>query len=331
MNQHFLLSSKAKTLSVAKVARMTEEEAYELFKEVRWSVNDGDPVCPHCGSIECWTFNSRPVFKCKHCNKQFSVTSGTIFSGRKLQHRDYLLAIAIFVNSCKGVSALQLSRDLGVQYKTAFVLAHKLREVTGDEMQDAVLTGEVEVDGAYFGGYLKPRNWKENRVDRRLRRHQNGKRRCVFAIREREGRVVPVVIKSETSEAVTTAIRKHIDSQASIHADENAAYDALHAQYQMFRINHSRVYSDGEACTNGAEGWFSRLRRAEIGQHHHIAGKYLHSYANEMAYKENRRRQDNGSLFGDLLFKSLNRPMSRNWAGYWQGNNQPGEVLLYPH
>lgn len=96
------------------------------------------------------------MFKCKHCGKQFSVTLGTIFANRKLPMRDYLLAISLFVNTHKGLSALQLSRDLGVQYKTAFILSHKIRESIRQEVQSVSLSGEVEVDGAYFGGYIKP-------------------------------------------------------------------------------------------------------------------------------------------------------------------------------
>ena len=97
------------------------------------------------------------------------MTSGTIFASRKMALRDYLAAIAIFVNGAKGYTALQLSRDLDVQYKTAFVLAHKLREALGDARSAAKLSGSVEVDGAYFGGYVKPANRREDRIDRRRR------------------------------------------------------------------------------------------------------------------------------------------------------------------
>lgn len=114
------------------------------------------------------------------------MTSGTIFASRKLSFVDLLAAIAIFMNGAKGYSALQLSRDLDVQYKTAFVLTHKLREAMGREMQGMTLRGEVEVDGAYFGGYVKPENRKEDRRDRRLKINQSGKRQCVVIMRERE-------------------------------------------------------------------------------------------------------------------------------------------------
>ena len=111
----------------------------ETFKLIRWAATDGDPVCPRCECAAIYTYKTRALFKCKACNHQFSVTSGTIFASRKLPVRDYLLAIAIFVNGAKGHSALQLSRDLDCQYKTAFVLAHKIREAMASEKADATV------------------------------------------------------------------------------------------------------------------------------------------------------------------------------------------------
>ena len=128
MAQHFLLSAKARTLSLAKVMRLSEDEAYGAFKAIRWAKNDGEPICPRCGCMAIYVYRSRRIFKCKDCGSQFSITTDTIFASRKLAYRDLLAAMAIFVNGAKGISALQLSRDLDCQYKTAFVLAHKLRE-----------------------------------------------------------------------------------------------------------------------------------------------------------------------------------------------------------
>jgi hypothetical protein len=107
------------------------------------------------------------------------------------------------------ISALQLGRDLDVQYKTAFVLAHKLREAMAAEHADMTLAGEVEVDGAYFGGYVRPENRKEDRRDRRLRGNQTGKRRVVVVMRERNGRTLPFVVKSEDHCRVTNGEQFH--------------------------------------------------------------------------------------------------------------------------
>jgi len=203
---------------------------------------DGEPVCPRCGCVACYEYASRPIFKCKGCGHQFSATSGTIFSSRKLPMRDYLMAIAIFVNGAKGHCALQLSRDLGVQYKTAFVLAHKLRGAMSSDHKGKVLRGHVEIDGAYFGGYVKPENRKADRIDRRLSEHQTGKRRCVVAMRERGGRTLPFVVI--TKDQALPFVRQIIAAGSTIYADESASWDALHVHYDARRVNDSIAFND---------------------------------------------------------------------------------------
>jgi transposase-like protein len=157
MAQHFLLSAEARTLSLKEIFKGGEDKAYEAFKRIRWASTEGKPVCPKCGCCDAYEITTRRRFKCAACHSQFSVTSGTIFASRKMPFVDLLGAIAIFVNAVKGLSALQFSRDLNVQYKTAWVLAHKLREALSMEVQDeAAMAGDVEVDGAYFGGHIRP-------------------------------------------------------------------------------------------------------------------------------------------------------------------------------
>lgn len=321
MSQHFLLSTAARSLSLATVARMSEEEARNTFKCIRWADTKGEPYCPHCGCFALYTYKTRHLWKCKACNHQFSVTSGTIFASRKLPVRDYLLAIAIFVNGAKGHSALQLSRDLDCQYKTAFVLAHKLRESLAAENNGKTVSGEVEVDGGFFGGYVKPANYKENRRDRRLWKHQSGKRRAVVIMRERNGITLPFVFRSE--EMAVPTIEDRVQPGSTVYSDEASCWDTLHAHYLTKRINHSEAYSTDEACTNMAESFFSRLRRAEIGTHHHIAGPYLNAYAAEMAWREDNRRKSNGELYLVAVNTALKHPVSRQWKGYWQRDRHP--------
>lgn len=318
MSQHFLLSAAARTLSLAKVMRMSDDAARETFKGIRWANNDGKPVCPTCGCVDIYDLTTRQIFKCAGCLKQFSVTSGTIFASRKLAIRDILAAIAIFTNGAKGYSALQLSRDLDVQYKTAFVMAHKIREAIALSRDADKLAGTVEVDGAYFGGYVKPANEKANRRDRRLSENQSGKRQVVVAMREREGDTRTFVTATEAQGVALVAA--NVETGATVHADEASHWDALHARYATKRINHSEAYSLDDACTNGAESFFSRLRRAESGIHHHIAGKYLNAYATEMAWREDYRRTSNGGQFGMIVAATMAAPVSRQWKGYWQRN-----------
>ena len=295
---------------------MSGEQTHSTFWALRWHETGGDPVCPYCGSCAAYEFRTRRLFKCKGCMKQFSVTSGTTFHSRKLAIRDYLMAIAIFANAAKGISALQLGRDLDVSYKTAFVLAHKLREAMAADQAKYQPKGEVEVDGAYFGGSIRQENYKADRVDRRLAEHQTGKRRVVVIMRERQGRSLPFVVRAE-DEGVATVARR-VQPGSTVYADEAPHWDALHARFEAKRINHSFAFSDDGACTNQAESYFSRLRRAEFGQHHRISGDYLGFYAGEMAWREDMRREDNGTQYERMTADALHHPKSRNWCGYWQ-------------
>ncbi|WP_299688514.1 IS1595 family transposase [uncultured Tateyamaria sp.] len=316
MSQHFLLSPAAKTLSLVKVMRMSEEEARTAFRQIRWTETEGEPICPECGCVDHYDLKTRQVYKCKGCGKQYSITSGTIFHGRKLQVRDILAAIAIFINGAKGYSALQLSRDLGVDYKTAFVLLHKVRESIETARNAGALSGNVEVDGAYFGGYVKPANEKKDRKDRRKKIHQSGKRQSVIVMRERGGRTLTYVTRTEAEGvAIVTA---NVEHGATAHADEASHWDKLAAYFPIKRVNHQEAYSKDGACTNQAESFFSRLRRAEVGTHHHIAGKHLHAYAAEMAWREDTRRDDNGTQFTMAVAATVAAPVSRKWCGYWQ-------------
>jgi transposase-like protein len=314
--QHFLLSNESRGLSMAAIARMSDAEAFDAFRKIRWSDNDGEPYCPKCNCSAVYEYRTRKLWKCQACTYQFSVTSRTIFAGRKLAIRDYLFAIAIFVNGTKGTSALQLSRDLNCQYKTAFVLAHKLREALGTQVATGPVSGEVEIDGCYIGGYAKPANYRQNRRDRRLFINQSGKRRVVVIMRERRGRVLPFVFGSE--DQAIPAIIENVTHGSIIYADEASSWDPLHAPFDTRRINHSEAYSHDDMCTNLAESFFSRLRRAELGTHHRISGPYLGSYANEMAWRENHRRVSNDGQYYLMCAAALHHPVSRFWKGYWQ-------------
>lgn len=316
MSQHFLLSPAAKTLSLVKVMRMSEEEARTAFKNIRWADTDGEPYCPQCGCCDAYDLKTRQVYKCKGCAKQYSITSGTIFASRKLQVRDILAAIAIFINGAKGYSALQLSRDLSVDYKTAFVLLHKVREAIETARHQGALSGDVEVDGAYFGGYVKPANEKKDRKDRRKKINQSGKRLSVIVMRQRGGRTLTYVTRTEAEGVALVAA--NVEHGATVHADEASHWDKLAAYFPIKRINHQEAYSKDGACTNQAESFFSRLRRAEVGTHHHIAGKYLGAYAAEMAWREDTNRQANGHQFAMAMGAVAAAPQSHQWSGYWQ-------------
>ena len=313
-----MLLAKARTLSLRDVFSAGEDAAFETFCKMRWTETDGEPVCPRCGSIGAYKITTRRKFKCKSaaCYHQFSPTSGTIFASRKMAYVDLLAAILIVVNGAKGVSALQLARDIDCQHKTAFVLGHKLREALAAELAGATLSGTVEVDGAYVGGHVRPANLKENRRDRRLAENQTGKRRVVVVARERKGRTLTAVTRAEADGVAF--VRAVVTNGSQVHADEASHWDALHAKFETFRINHREAYSKDGACTNQAESFLARLRLMIGGQHHRVSPQHLHQYATHAAWMEDHRGEDNGQLCYRALGLALAHPVSRTWKGYWQ-------------
>jgi hypothetical protein len=215
---------------------------------------------------------------------------------------------------------LALSRDLGTQYKTAFVLAHKMREAMASEMRGVSVGGEgrkAEIDGGYFGGYVKPANLRENRRDRRLRMNQSGKRKVVVVIRERDGKTLPGVFESEV--AALNFIRTRIAKGTEVYADESGAWNSLHGRFTMRRINHQEAYSLGDGIyTNNAESFFSRMRRAEIGHHHHLSGPYLIRFAQEASWREDQRKDPNGFQVDRVAALAMRNKPSVDFCGYWQ-------------
>ena len=317
MAQHFLLSAAARTLSLPKIYRAGEDAAYETFCQLRWPETNGEAYCSRCGCAETYKIRKRKQFQCKACKYRFSVTSGTIFASHKLSFMDLLAAIFLFVNGAKGKSTVQLSREMDINYKSAFVLFHKMREAMQDEYDNQKVSGEVEIDGAYFGGHIRPANKREDRVDRRRKKYQTGTRRVVVAVRARKGRTLTFVTRNEADGVDLVA--RHVKPGSIIYADEATHWDHLSRGFAMGRINHEEAYSNLDGThTNMAESFFSRLRRMVRGQHHFVSPKYLHQYASHAAWLEDHRREDNGTLTHRVVRNCLVAPVSRAFAGYWR-------------
>jgi len=339
MGQHFLLSPQVRDLTITELSAMQERTAKKWFRQARWPETDGKPYCPHCGNLRCYEM-SRERYKCsaKECKAVFTVTSGTAFASRKLPFKKMLLAIWLTVNAVKGKAALQLSRELGVQYKTAWVLLMKLREVVAYRREGMVLDGEVEIDGKYVGGHVRPKNKAEERVDRRLKENRSPDRLCALAIRQRglHGRTFTRIICEEDSDAAWYTVQDHVSRGATVFADEHASYNDLIGKNPMRRVNHSEAYSTEDGTnTNFIESFFSRIQRAYVGVHHRFSTQYLDWYVADLAWKEDMRRMSNGALTRSLLAQALRRPTSRYLCGYWQGNKPPeliweGDLAVVP-
>jgi transposase-like protein len=318
MAQHFLLSAAARTLSLKDIYKGGEDAAYETFKRLRWSETNGEPVCPKCGCLEPYEITTRRKFKCALAATQFSVTSGTIFASRKLSFVDLLAAICLFVNCSKGMSSVQFSRDLDVQYKTAFVMAHKLREALAAETKHETLDGEVEIDGAYFGGHVRQENRIEDRKDRREKANQSDRRRVVIALRERAGRTL-TFIRHKRSGRRRDRPRAPRCRRAAVRRRSQPLGCLGRLSTRPAASTTRKPTAKATASTpTWVESYFSRLRRMVAGQHHFVSHGYLYQYANHAAWLEDHRRRSNGSNASALLSGALHHPVSRVWKGYWQ-------------
>lgn len=334
MAMHFLLTRGSRDLPLANVLRMHEDTAYEYFCRARWPETGGKPpYCLRCGSTkEPWAVRRRK-FKCREpeCRKEFSVTSGTIFANHKLSFRTMLALVSMSANSVKGKAALQVSRELGVEYKTAWHNLMKLREALAAERAEILLREAVDIDGMYVGGHVRPRNERDERVDRRRAENRNPNRRCILGLRQRNGRIVTVITTTEYAEAVMAAVRRYVDPRARIAADEHRAYNDLGMRHpEVVRVNHQQAYqnADGEH-TNLIESFFSRVRRSEIGIHHKIASTYLDWYAAELAWREDHRRVSNGAQVERMLTLAMTHPVSEWLNKYKQGNHPERDTFLF--
>lgn len=338
MAKHYLLTRKSKGLSIKDLAQMGDEEAFDLFKQIRWRNNNGNPICPKCGNTErSYFYSDRKQFRCgsKGCRHTYSVTSGTIFHSRKLDLQTYLMALLIFVQAKKSLSALQLSDHLNTEYQTAWVIAHKIRTTLEEYNWTEKFSGLCQIDGVYVNYYVRPENKIENRVDRRKVYKPN--KRVIISLRQlpysqEKGlgaqKTKVFVLKSENAEEIKKIVYKHVWFGSEIHADENIAYDDLGGAYNLKRVNHKVEYmGDNGENNNQCESFNARLRRAFKGQFHRVSTTYLSLYANEIAYREDNRRVSSKEKFCDLLFKCLNSRPSSELSGYWQGNKRLTERL----
>ncbi|MCV0414125.1 MAG: IS1595 family transposase [Brevundimonas sp.] len=318
MSQHFLLSARARTISIRDVARLGDEEAYALFKSIRFVENAGEPFCPYCGIDAVYEYRSRRVFKCKGCDKQFSATSGTVFRSRKMSYADIMLAVVLFVNGVNGNAALRLSRDLGCSYKTAFVLHKKLSRVMASMQAEVQPTGMVDIDGAYIGGSIRQENLvKDRKGDGR--KQFNTKRRSIVTARERRigGRSRAWVVPTE--KAADPSLKRTVNAAAHVVTDESPAY----SRYFMHFADHSTVnHSVGLVVdgvhTNLIEAQHARIRRAERGVYLHINGNHAQRFADELSWRDDFRRLDNGQQFRMVLTRALKLSPDLELVGYWQ-------------
>lgn len=269
---------------------------------MRWP--NGEIGCVHCGEIgkiskitrESKGKNKRTrIYQCGICGKQFSATSGTIFNDSHLPLKKWFMAIALICEAKKGISAKQLERHLGVNYRTAWHLAHRIREAM---QEGGMLSGVVEADETY----LTPKKPRKGRPYVKKEKHD-----VVLGMVERGGKLRLVPINDTKIEIIEPVLDKHVSPDATLMTDEHATY-AIIGQRKFaghFTINHQRAYAIGKLHTNTIENAFSLLKRGIYGTFHKVSIKHLGRYCNEFSYRFNRRGEQLAMFDGTL--KNLTR------------------------
>ena len=306
--QSFSISAAARSFNPRDISRLSEDEAYRYFLDIRFKGNDGKAQCPHCGCGACYEYQARRIFKCIKCERQFSATTKTDFSSRKMSFRQILEMIVEFALPAKGVSAIEASKNLGISYRTAFYRLHGLRRGMQRSQEGTVFDTPVDIDGAEFGGYIKPKNLKEHRKDRRRIPYRSKNKQVVCVVRERRRGGRSRVVVGKTEHIAAKLLPKFIKPGTRIYADMGRGFNFLSGKHPMRRIKHLVEYwRKPNVHTNNAECFFSMLRRAERGTYHHIAGPYLAGYAAEMAWRQDRRRMGTKAVFEDLCAAAMAR------------------------
>lgn len=280
----------------------TQEQAIEFLEKVRWG---GEPSCPYCGSLNCGRHASpdrkMPRWQCRDCSRAFSVIVGTLFHGTHIPLRDWFLVLALMLNAKKSASAYQISRDLGKRRPTVWSMMQRIRTaMANDPAQEKLLYGIVEADETYVGG--KPRKGNKRDDDKPNKRGRGTKKVPVIGAVERGGRVVAKVADPSdlSAKGINKFIARFVDPAGSILiTDEYSGYNRVSETMLHSVVNHAREYANGHVHTNTIEGFWSLVKRAWYGSHHHYSRKYMPLYIAEACYKYNRR--ESKTAFADSL------------------------------
>jgi len=294
------MSKKASALNLTVIIRRfsSEDTAREYLDKLRWP--DG-PYCPHCGGMEVYRLTAKPeskkpgrkgLLKCKYCRKQFTVTVGSIFEASHIPLSKWLQAIYLLCSSKKGMSAHQLHRMLGITYKSAWFLCHRIRYAMQQPAMLEKLSGIIEADETYIGGKRKAGEWKKSGFEGAPTGHMAP----VVALVQRGGKVRAFPMERVTAENLHAALKENVDKSARIMTDEAKAYRGIDAHFASHEtVNHSKKeYARGDVTTNAAEGFFGLLKRGVNGIYHHWSKKHLHRYVSEFEFRYNGRMISDG-------------------------------------
>jgi transposase-like protein len=271
----------------------TQEQAVDYLEGVRWR---GRTTCPYCKSDSICRHASGDRagirWQCQSCTRAFSVTVGTIFHGTHIGLRNWFLVLGLMLNAKKSASSYQIARDLGMRRATVWSMMHRIRTaMANDAAQAELLYGIVEADETYIGG--KPRKGNNGRNGKPAKRGRGTSKTPVVGLMERGGRVVAQAFEKRdlTSKGLRKFIQRFVDTAASVlMTDEFPGYFGMAEVMPHATVNHQVEYSDGIIHTNSIEGFWSLVKRAYYGQHHHYSVKYMNLYISEACYKYNSRK-----------------------------------------
>lgn len=275
------------------------EKAREHLESIQWPEG---PVCPHCGNcdqarvVKLAGKSTRPgVYKCKECRKPFTVTVGTVFERSKIPLNKWIMAAHLMAASKKGISAHQLHRMLGVTYKSAWFMAHRIREAMKEDLASSGPIGgegkEVEVDETYYG----KREDKYVPANRRGRPYKSKKlaeqKRPVVALVERGGKVRSFHVHHATKASIREVLVRNVPKETTIYTDESSFYTETGKAFASHEtVKHTAgEYVRGRVSTNTVENFFSVFKRGMKGIYQHCGEAHLHRYLAEFDFRYNRR------------------------------------------
>ena len=269
---------------------LTEDEARDYIEKMRWP--DG-AFCPHCASVNVYRMDGKSIrpglHACRDCRGHFTVTVGTVMEDSHLPLSKWVMAFHMVATSKKGISALQLQRNLGIgSYRTAWHLAHRIREAMRCDSVVARLKGAVQVDEAYIGG--KPRHEKGSKPSKR---GAGTTKTPVVALIETDGRAHCEPMKQVTAKNLRGLMEKHAHKTAVIVTDELLLYrNATDSFAGHETVNHGiyEYVNKRGFTTNGAESYFALLKRGVHGTFHHVGKQHLHRYCDEFSFRWNGRK-----------------------------------------
>jgi transposase-like protein len=324
------LTGTDKDLNLASLSKLfTDEDAARQFVESKLWPNG--PVCPHCGSCEAYRITARPESKkparpglctCKDCRKQFTVRIGTIFEDSHIPFSKWLMAMHLMTSSKKGISSLQISREVGVTIKSAWFMTHRIREAMRDNGGDP-LTGIVEADETYVGG--KPRKGSGERTKPGRPGKDNPRKTCVAVLVERDGRARAHPIEQVTIDNLRVFIEGNVNKGATLHTDEFAAYKPIgremagHECVSHLDGEYSRDGDSGPVHCNTAESFFALLKRGHYGIFHRLSKHHLHRYADEFSFRWNNRKASDGERMIEAIKGADGKRLTYHQAGYRAG------------